>query len=328
MYVYRETHNKKFKYYDKNGKKVTNKKIIAYIQNIKIPPAYEDVEINLNPNAKLLVTGYDDAGRKQYMYNKKWVAMRSKEKYCNLIGFGKKLPQIKRQISTYMMQKKIDKNKIIALILTIILICNFRIGNVSCRDKYNSFGISTITKKHVNFKNNNTTVIDFIGKKGVRNTCTIHNKKITDTLAQLYKKRTKNESLFTYSNGNRESTVTSSDINDFLKQYGDYTSKDFRTWIANTDFINEIMDIGFPISNTITERKKAVLESIKIVAADLHHTVAVCRKKYILSDLSDLYIDNPKKFKKLVKDNYKRNGQLDASSNAFIKFLQTYCKCN
>ena len=56
MYVYREIHkarskyNKTFKYYDKNGKEITNKKIIAYIRNTKIHHAYEDIEININPN--------------------------------------------------------------------------------------------------------------------------------------------------------------------------------------------------------------------------------------------------------------------------------------
>ena len=47
-----------------------------------------------------------------------------------------------------------------------------------------------------------------------------------------------NDNLFTYRNGKNYIKIKSSDVNDYLKQFGDFTAKNFRTWGANIDFID------------------------------------------------------------------------------------------
>ena len=41
--------------------------------------------------------GVDDAGRKQYLYNPKWVEKQSKKKYEKMAKFGEKLPKNKER---------------------------------------------------------------------------------------------------------------------------------------------------------------------------------------------------------------------------------------
>ncbi len=104
MYAHRKVvktisqYNKVYEYRNNKGDKISNPNTIEYIKSLKIPPAYEDVKINLNKNAKLLVTGYDVKGKKQYIYNPIWVEMRSIKKFCNMISFGNKLPKIERDV--------------------------------------------------------------------------------------------------------------------------------------------------------------------------------------------------------------------------------------
>ena len=57
-------------YKDKNGKSVSKKILKPYL-NIYIAPAYDNVKINKNLNAKVLAIGYDEKGRSQYIYNNK-----------------------------------------------------------------------------------------------------------------------------------------------------------------------------------------------------------------------------------------------------------------
>ena len=56
----------------------------------------------------------------------------------------------------------------IAIVIYMIINCGFRIGNEKYKTENNSFGITTLLYKHLNFYKNELT-IDFIGKKGVRN---------------------------------------------------------------------------------------------------------------------------------------------------------------
>ena len=115
MYAHREVietisqYEKIYEYRNDKGNKITNSNTIEYIKSLKIPPAYENVKIDLNKNAKLLVTGYDVKGKKQYIYNPRWVEMRSIKKFCNMIEFGNKLPQIKNDIDKS--TKSLDDNE-------------------------------------------------------------------------------------------------------------------------------------------------------------------------------------------------------------------------
>ena len=66
--------------YKKSGKEVTDKDTLEYIKSLKIPPAYESVEIDTNPKAELVVVGYDVKGKKQYLYSEKHVQKAKKKK--------------------------------------------------------------------------------------------------------------------------------------------------------------------------------------------------------------------------------------------------------
>lgn len=325
MYVYRKVvrhisqYNKVYAYTTSNGNKVTNQNTIEYIKSLKIPPAYTDVKINLNKNAKLLVTGYDVKGKKQYIYNQKWVEKRSQNKFCNMLVLGQKLPKINRDINRLLDTRINTKEKMIAVMIKIIMHCHFRIGNSIGKDVYNSFGVSTLSGSHI-VQRGNQVVIDFRGKRGVQNTCIIRDKNLAKILLELKRRaKNKNEQIFHYNgDNNRKIYVTSQDVNNFLKQYGNITTKDFRTWYANVYFISATDKLG-AIPNTITNRKKNVREAIKIIADKLHHTVAICKKKYIDNNLIDLYIEHPIKYKRNVLDNYTN------AENAFIKYMKLKC---
>jgi DNA topoisomerase I len=298
QHIVRRKNGKNFTYYYNNGRKVNDKNTLEHINKIRIPPAYHNVMINGNKNAKLLAIGLDDAERKQYLYNPKWVEKQSKKKYEKMAKFGEKLPKIKRDIAKYLNSKKMSKEKIIALVLRIILLCNFRIGNESCKNAYNSFGISTINRSKVKIDSNKVT-FDFIGKKGVRNVCSMRDPTSIKIIKTLYKQSHSKNHFFSVKIEDNIYKITSHDINNFLKKYGDFTAKDFRTWVANVEFIKDLLK--HQMSDKITHRKKATRESIKNTAEKLHHTPAICKKSYIHNAVIDLYIEKPKKFNSVFK---------------------------
>ena len=167
------------KYYDKKGKEIKDKKKIeTFIKGVYIAPAYDNVKINLKKDEKVLAIGYDEKGRSQYVYNKKYTQSQSYKKFDKMILFGKNFYKINNKINDDLYSVKDSKNKQIAIILKLIMECQFRIGNDVYSKKNKSYGTTTLQGKHIRIKNKNELVIDFNGKKNVRNVCTVKNKKL------------------------------------------------------------------------------------------------------------------------------------------------------
>lgn len=59
----------RFRYLDGRGNEIRDAAAIERIEKLAIPPAWKDVWIAARPRAKLQATGYDAAGRKQYIYH-------------------------------------------------------------------------------------------------------------------------------------------------------------------------------------------------------------------------------------------------------------------
>lgn len=296
------------KYYDKKGKEIKDKKKIEnFIKGVYIAPAYDNVKINLKKDEKVLAIGYDEKGRSQYVYNKKYTQSQSYKKFDKMILFGKNFNKINNKINDDLYSVKDSKNKQIAIILKLIMECQFRIGNDVYSKKNKSYGTTTLQGKHIRIKNKNELVIDFNGKKNVRNVCAVKNKKLVKTLRQ--KKRTidKNDRIFTYRKGEKYYNIKSSDVNKYLKQFGKFTAKDFRTWGANIELIKELM------KNNNTELKKC----IENVSIKLHNTPAICKSNYLDPELIEFYKNDKEGFRSHF--NFKTETSI---YNQYIQFLE------
>ena len=311
-----------FKYTDINGNPIKDPKIIKHITSIRVPPAYRDVQIYTDPKSKIFAKGIDEAGRSQYIYNPKYVEKQSKNKYCNLIKFGKKLPKIRAEVDKMIRSNKLlTKEKMIGLILRIIMQCNFRVGNDIYKKKHSSYGVSTIENKHIKFKGSNKAEISFIGKKGVLNECLVSNSTLVSQLRELIDKCGKDGVLFRYKDpeNGKEKKIKATDINEFLSKFGPFTSKSFRTYEANLIILERLFKED--ISDVLTHRKKQVVALIKEVAIELHHTPAICRKSYLIPDILNTYIEHPDKFKEL-KRRYNAGNKI---SNILLDYLGSIC---
>tara|TARA_B110000444_G_scaffold207483_1_gene201495 strand:+ start:28 stop:771 length:744 start_codon:yes stop_codon:yes gene_type:complete len=235
--------------------------------NIKIPPAYRNVYIyQEGKNNKILAYGYDSKNRKQVIYNPEYIKTQHEKKYKKILKLNKIFKNIIEDINKIIDSNKYNDEYDIAIIIYIIINCGFRIGNEKYKTENNSFGITTLLYKHLNFYKNDLT-IDFIGKKGVRNISKCLNYNIIKYLKK--KKKSNNDD-------NKVFDITSNDVNIFLKKYNEkITSKDLRTWNANNLLIEYIK---LP---EIKTAKNPVKKAIEKVAEKLHNTYHICVKSYI-----------------------------------------------
>ena len=291
-----------YEYFDKRKNKLNKKSINKYLKDVYIPPAYNNVKINKNKSAKILAIGIDEKGRSQYTYNKKTIKKNSKSKFKKLIDFGKNHSKLIKKINSDL-NGPFNKDKLISLILKLIINCNFRVGNEKYTCDNKSYGVSTLEKKHLKFIKDKL-IINFIGKKGVKNICNVNDKKIINYLKILYK-NSKSGKIFTYTEDGKTKNIKSSDVNNYLKNLGNYTTKNFRTWNANIELIKNI--------NKCKSNDNILKKCIENVAKKLHHTASVCKKNYIDPKLIKLFETNSKLFYKQFK-----NGNVNKNYTEFL----------
>ena len=313
--------DKKYVYTDSKGDPVKDAKVLEQIKKMAIPPAYTKVKIDLSACAKIIYEGHDDKNRLQQKYSAIHNKKAKKDKFCRLIEFGKVMPKLKADIKKNLSTKRITQHKIIALILKIIWICGFRLGNQKYMILYESYGISNIRKSHMTFKGDNI-YIEFKGKKSVINKCCIKDKELVTELKDLVSSKETKDHIFTYRKDNEDILIKPTEINNFLKTYGNITSKDLRTFDVNTLFIDfmkgnfkELMEV-----TSVAKRKKIAKQALELTSSHINNTPGICRSSYLLTDIYALAIEEPKNFKKHF------GGKVE-SRIQFINFLdKVYCK--
>jgi DNA topoisomerase-1 len=253
------------------GSEITDEDTINKIKKFKIPPSYDNVVI-LN-NKKILAYGYDSKGRKQVIYNSKHIEKQNEQKYDKIQRFDKHFLKIKKQVAKDLKSSD-EKNKIIAIIITLILSCGFRIGNTKYEKQNKSYGITTLNYSHIKLLNDNTVSFDFIGKKGVRNQAICKNKYIyvyLSTKLDILACPECPEYIFKYNNRR----ITADDVNNYLmcKLNVNITTKDLRTWNANNLF-NKYL-------HKYRNEKNPVKKALELTSFELHNTSNVCKKSYI-----------------------------------------------
>lgn len=331
MDIIRKTNSDGNFYYinKKSRKRVKNLNLLKHIKTLKIPPGYKNVKISSNMKSKVQAIGIDNKDRSQYIYNKEYIEKQSEIKFEDLIYFGKKIKRIRKDINSNIKSCVNDRSKIqskeclISLVIFLIDKCNFRVGNEKYKKLYNSYGVTTLNKKHFEFLKNNIK-ISFIGKKGVLNQSKVENKDVVDIIDKLCNFNF--EYIFSYKDDKGQVfRVTEKHINDFLKKYHkSLTVKMFRTWSANYILVKEILD--HPLPNNQKEASKYIREIIKKAANKMHHSNNVSKKSYMNNKIIDLYLLDPDKFKDIINQFRRNNGDLPTLNSLLNKLLQYLSK--
>ncbi len=289
-------------YYDQRGKLITSNKIIERCNKLVLPPAWVDVWISSDAKASLQATGKDARGRLQYRYHEEWTKARAAEKFDGMIRFARTLPTIRKKVEKDLKLEGMPKEKVVALIVKLIDLYHFRVGNDEYARDNQSYGLTTLKEGHMKLDRSKEAegeldaVFEFTGKSGK-----LWKRRIwEDDLAILISKsgavggRKKSQDLFRYEDkfGN-DFDIKSNHINEYLDaitaDHEKVTAKDFRTWAATWKAAHRLSEQLDP--DTSSARKKISNEVVKTVSFDLGNTPAVCRSSYIhpsiLSDWMD-----------------------------------------
>ena len=273
---------KSFRYFTPENRRLSAAKELKRIASLAIPPAYRNVWICMLPRGHLQATGRDARGRKQYRYHAEWRQVRDGAKFDRMVAFGEALPKLRRRLKADLALSGLPREKVLAVIVSLLDATRVRIGNAEYARDNNSFGLTTLRNRHVSFIRNGRAVLNFRGKGGVQHEILIDDRRIAQIVRRC--QELPGQHLFQYVNDEgARSPVDSGQVNEYLREAmgDDFTAKDFRTWGATSHAITLLASTPLPETPSERALKSEIVAVVKQVAVALRNTPAVCRKSYI-----------------------------------------------
>ncbi|MGE0548687.1 MAG: DNA topoisomerase IB [Kofleriaceae bacterium] len=302
-----------FRYVCANGKPLRDRTTLARIRALAIPPAWTDVWICPEADGHIQATGRDARGRKQYRYHTKFREVRDRVKYHRLSELLTVLPRLRRATERDLRCKCLCKRKVVATIVSLMERAQLRVGNDEYARTNKSYGATTLQDRHAKIRGA-TLELKFRAKGGIERQVRITDRKLAKIVRAC--QDLPGQRLFQYVDGDATRPITSTDVNDYVREVtgGPFTAKDYRTWAATLGACLLLCGREHPGS----ERgcKRCINDVLAIVAEQLGHTVAVCRKSYIHPQLFEDFTAN--KLTLLAKQVRRRcnveNGTIDVEA--------------
>jgi DNA topoisomerase-1 len=301
---------KGFSYRTADGTLITDAALKQGIAGLAIPPAWRKVWICPSPDGHLLATGEDDRGRKQYLYHPKWREIRDLLNAYRLIVVGERLPKIREHVERQLRRRTLDRDRVLASMIRIIDSSGMRIGNEIYAEENDSFGLTTLNRRHVTVRGT-TTQFDFPAKSGQRSHIEVRDAQVATVVGKLLDQRQRR--LFTIGG----KAIDSNEVNDVLSSLSEeaVTAKDFRTWRGT------LTAFAYLRSHQDADPESTALSAVDAAAEELHNTRAVARDHYVHPHLLSTFIDGSFA-RRLAAVRARRLARLDPDGRLLLAFLE------
>ena len=275
--------------YPGSDETVREERVLARIENLKVPPAWEDARIARSPSAKVQAIGYDSAGRLQYLYHPKYRERKEHEKFERILRFSEALPRMRHTTSAHLRRKKLDREKVLATMTRLMNAAYFRVGDERYARKNRTYGIATLRRKHLRVEGD-TMVFEYTGKWGQ-----VQRKVVTDArLRRIVEEcaALPGYEIFKYLDESGEVRgAKARDLNAYVKEVmgEEFTPKDFRTWAGTLFAAVKLAELG--ATEDLEQAEKNVLEAVGEVAQRLGNTRDIARASYVSPRVIDHYME-------------------------------------
>jgi DNA topoisomerase I len=261
-----------FSYRDARGVTVVDVEVRDRIKQIAIPPAWQDVWICSLPDGHILAVGDDERGRRQYIYHERWRSLRDQLNFYRLIGFAAALPAVRADVDAQLRRRTLDRERVLGAMLRIIDRTGFRVGNEAYAEENDSYGLTTLTHKHVAVHGRKID-FRFPAKSGTRAEVTVEDAGVARVVGALLER--KGRRLFVVDG----TSVESDDVNARLAELSGahLTAKDFRTWNGTLTAFKHLR-AHLPAGD---DADGHILAAVDAASLRLNNTRAVCRAHYV-----------------------------------------------
>ena len=284
----RVRHGRGFRFLDEDGRPLEPEQVLR-CKKLVIPPAWNEVWICAAENGHLQAVGTDAAGRRQYIYHPDWRARRDTEKFERMEGFAASLLKHRLEARRQLSGEELSLERVAATAFSLLDLGMFRIGSERYVEENESYGLTTLEKRHVHVSGRDMT-FSYPAKSGQVVEVTVRDERVREVLEVLRRRRGGGDRLLAYKAGRRWRALDADDVNAYVKEMlGDvYSAKDFRTWRGTAI---AALALARSDGSTASRRKKSVASAMREVADHLGNTPAIARTSYVDPRIIDLFED-------------------------------------
>ncbi|MGV8858031.1 DNA topoisomerase IB [Rhodoglobus sp.] len=284
-----------FSYRDPDGATVTEAALKARFGALGIPPAWTDVWICPYENGHVLATGFDEAGRRQYIYHPVWRERQDRVKFDRALELAAVLPAARGVVTRTLRSSEDPHLRTLAAAFRMLDTGSLRVGSERYAEEHGSHGLSTLLCDHVTVVGDRVQLC-FPAKSGQQ-----WESEIVDAdLAEFIRRRLRSApdaSVLSWREGRERRSLTAADINDYVRERtgGDFTAKDFRT-LRGTVAAASSLAVSLAASTAEGGPKqsqrahsRAIREAMEAAAEVLGNTPAIAKKSYVDPRIVDLF---------------------------------------
>ncbi|MGP4046937.1 DNA topoisomerase IB [Streptomyces sp. 2A115] len=279
-----------FRYVDPSGNPVTDAEEKRRLRELVIPPAWQDVWICPWPNGHLQATGTDSAGRRQYLYHRKFREQQEAAKHDHVLEVARALPGLRSQVAEDLATRGLSRDRVLACAVRLLDLGFFRVGNESYVRDHETYGLTTLLKEHAACRRGEVC-LTYPAKYAKEQSRALVDGPAYRALCSPLRRSGGGPRLFVYWEGRAWHEVRAEHLNAYLRDHSgtDITAKDFRTW-HGTVLAAVALAVSAPVSvESRTARKRAVTRAVQEVSGYLGNTPAVCRASYINPRVVELF---------------------------------------
>lgn len=273
-----------------SGRKVTGERVLRRIEGLVIPPNWRDVYISKSASENVQAIGLDAKGRRQYLYHDNWHKRQQAEKFAKLAHFGKGIAQFRDRCSILLDGRTWSKERACALACLILDHTGVRIGNPQYSMQNNTYGLTTLRRKHVYKASDESVELKYAGKHHKARNVNIDDPRLASLVCECAESQ--GYTLFRYQLDDKTwHDLTSDDVNEFIHHHlGDeFSCKDFRTWAGSRYAVESVIEVSERVDQRRSRKWAPTLS--KHVSRLLGNTPSVCRAYYIHPNVFE-YVEN------------------------------------
>lgn len=296
-----------------SGKKVTGQRVLRRIERLVIPPNWREVYISKDPSESVQAIGVDAKGRRQYLYHEKWHKQQQAEKFAKLAHFGKNIAQFRSRCKRLLDANIWNKDRACALACLLLDHTGVRIGNPQYSKQNDTYGLTTLRRKHVQKASDKYVELRYAGKHHKTRIIHIDDPMLASLVCECAESQ--GYTLFRYQLDDKTwQDITSDDVNEFIHLHmgNEFSCKDFRTWAGSRYAVDSLIDVDEKVTQG-RNRKWATTLS-KHVAKLLGNTPSVCKAYYIHPNIFK-YVENTTLRTRLLENVVQIHARNDTSDN-------------
>ncbi|XAS63497.1 DNA topoisomerase IB [Pseudarthrobacter sp. So.54] len=274
-----------FSYKDLDGSTLAAGPVRERLEGIGIPPAWTDVWIAPFDNGHIQATGVDAVGRRQYIYHPGWRERKDRLKFDRSLQLAETLPAARRRVTLDLRSEGLTRERVLGAAFRMLDSGSLRVGSERYTNENGSHGLATLLCAHVKVHKDELR-LSFPAKSGKTWESRMHDADLAAVVRQL-KRRGGNARLLAYKAGRRWHPVSSSEINQYVKERTgqDFTAKDFRTLRGTVAAAASLARSG--PQPKVSTRKRAVSRAMVDASEVLGNTPSIARKSYVDPRLLD-----------------------------------------